>query len=203
MTATLVQLDLESAAKEAVGNWQEFGSNFSWYRKYDLESPEDWAIFYTHHRDSDLLELSNAEVITEAMQPFSEGDNPDVVFETHDSWAVGHVDGLSVLVFRRGRITKAFRTYHELSLRLADYPVLDEDDYSNRIYEATLENITDAAWRVGRQYDLPDGWERQVFVWLSDHDQGEIENQDDRGGYPSEEALRRAFDGLAYERIEQ
>ena len=200
MTTTLVQLDLKSAAKEAAGNWRTFGSNFSWYRKYDLESPEDWAIFYTHHRDSDLLELSNAEVITEAMQPFSEGDNPDVVFESHDSWAVGHVDGLSVLVFRRGRITKAFRTYHELSLRLADYPILDEDDYSNRIYEATLENINDAARRVKREYDdLPQDWAFDVYHWLSDHDCSELDDND-RGGWPSEEWLRKAFDGLGFKR---
>ena len=200
MTATLDKLDLKSAAKEAAGNWRTFGSNYSWYRKYDLESPEDWAIFYTHHRDSDLLELSNAEVITEAMQPFSEGDNPDVVFESHDSWAVGHVDGLSVLVFRRGRITKAFRTYHELLLRLANYPILDEDDYSNRVYEATLANIDDAAWRLKKEYDLPSNWAFEVYRWLSDHDCSEIENDDDRGGYPSELWLQRAFDALGFKR---
>ena len=203
MTTTLVQLDLKSAAKEAAGNWRTFGSNFSWYRKYDLESPEDWAIFYTHHRDSDLLELSNAEVIREAMQPFSEGDNPDVVFESHDSWAVGHVDGLSVLVFRRGRITKAFRTYHKLTLRLADYPILDEDDYSTRVYEATLENIADSARRLKREYDLPSDWTFEVYRWLSDHDCSEIENDDDRGGYPSEEWVRRAFTALGYKRTEE
>ena len=64
-------------------------------------------------------------------------------------------------------------------------------------------NITDAAWRVKRDYDLPEGWEREVFSWLWDHEQGEIENTDDRGGYPSEAALRRAVDGLGYGRIEE
>jgi len=75
--------------------------------------------------------------------------------------------------------------------------------HSDREYEATLENITDAAWRVGRDYDLPDGWESEVYSWLSDHEQGEIENTDDQGGYPSEAALRRAADGLGYGRIEK
>jgi hypothetical protein len=122
--------------------------------------------------------------------------------EHHNHWACGWVDGYSIRVFRDGQVTEAFRTYFNLQQRLADYPVLDEDDYSNRVYEATLANIADAAWQVGRDHELPEGWERQVFSWLSDHDQGEIENQDDRGGYPSEEALRKAFDGLGYERIE-
>ena len=83
---------------------------------------------------------------------------------------------------------------------MADYPVLDEEDYSAKEYEATITNIVDSAWRVKRDYDLPEGWEAEVYSWLSDHDQREIENRDDQGGYPSEEALRRAFDGLGYEK---
>ena len=95
MTATLGLLDLEEAAKEAAGNWQEFDC-FCWLRKSDLERPEDWAIIYTHHRDSELREQSNAEVIAEAMRKFAKGDDPDVVWESHFHWAVGHVDGFSV-----------------------------------------------------------------------------------------------------------
>jgi len=190
---------LEEAAKELAGNWQDFDC-FCWHRKYDLESPEAWAIIYTHNRDSGLLDLSNSEAIAEALRPFAKGDDSDVVFESHRHWAVGHVDGFSIRVFKEGQITEAFRTYHQLSLRLADYPVLDEEDYSSREYEATLENITDAAWRLKRKYELPEDWEVQVYRWLSDHEDEEIENTDDRGGYPSEESIQRAFDALDYER---
>ena len=198
VTAIIEELDLEEAAKELAGNWQDF-TCFAWFREKDIESPDDWAIIYTHHRDSGLLDQSNAEAIAEAMQPFSDGDDPDVVFESHHHWAVGHIDGFSIRVFKDEKITEAFRTYHDLQARLADYPILDEDDYSYREYEATLENITDAAWRLKNQYELPDGWESEVYCWLSDHDQGEIENRDDRAGYPSEKALRRAFQALGYE----
>jgi hypothetical protein len=83
-----------------------------------------------------------------------------------------------------------------------NYPVLEEEDYSNREYEATLENIGDAAWRLKGDYDLPDGWESQVFSWLWDHEQRELENRDDQGGYPGEDALRRAFDALGFPRID-
>ena len=37
--------------------------------------------------------MSNADAIAEAMEPFTEGDDPDVVLEIHSHWAVGHVDG--------------------------------------------------------------------------------------------------------------
>jgi hypothetical protein len=203
MTATLNTLDLESAAKEAAGNWREFGSDFCWHRKYDLESPNDWALIYTHNRDSGLLDQSNAEAIEEAMEPFTKGNNPDVVFETHNHWAVGHVDGFSIRVYRQGRITKAFRTWHGLQSRMAEYPLLDEDDYFHRCYEATIKNIADAAWRLKREFDLPKGWEARVYHWLADHDLSEIEDADDRGGYPSEEGLRKAFDALGYKRTEE
>ncbi len=200
MISTLGQLDLQSAAEEVAGNWLRF-SDFAWHRKYDLESPEDWGLIYTHNRDSDLLDLSNSDVIAEAMQPFSEGDDPDVVFESHRHWAVGHIDGFSIRVFRDGQITEALRTYHEIQSRLADYPLLDEEDYSAREYATTIENISDAAWRLKREYDLPEGWESKVYSWLWDHDDEEIDNTDDRGGYPSEEALQCAFNAIGYKRL--
>ena len=61
----------------------------------DLDDPDNWAIIYTHNRDSGLLDQSNADAIAEAMEPFTDGDDPDVVMESHDHWAVGHVDGFS------------------------------------------------------------------------------------------------------------
>lgn len=197
---TALALDLESAAKDAAGNWREFGSDFSWHRKYDLKSPNDWGLIYTHNRDSGLVDQSNAEVIAEAMQPFTKGNDPDVVIESHHHWAVGHVDGFSIRVYRRGKITRAFRTYHDLQQRLAEHSVLDEDDYFSRYYEATIDNIANAAWRLKRKYSLPTGWEVRVYHWLSENDLSEIEDRDDRGGYPSEDALQRAFDGLDYKR---
>ncbi len=83
----------------AIRNWQKF-SCFAWFRKSDLKKPEDWAVIYTHNRDSGLLDQSNAAVINKAMKPFSEGDGPNV--ESHHHWACGHVDGFSVRVFKRG-----------------------------------------------------------------------------------------------------
>ena len=77
-----------------------------------------------------------------------------------------------------------------------------KSDYSAREYEMTLKNIADAAWRVKREHELPRGWEAQVYRWLSDHEEDAIENRDDRGGYPSEEALKRAFAALEFKKSE-
>lgn len=189
----LGELSLEEAAQQAAGNWREFRC-FVWWRQ--LPDADKWAIIYTHNRDSRLLDMSNASAIDKAMAPFIGGD---VVEEDHSHWAVGWVKGYSIRVFKRGRITKAFRAYHQLAQRMADYPILDEGDYSERELEATLENIGDAAWRVKEDYDLPEGWAYDVYHWFAEHDYNAIESADDNGGYPDEEQLRAAFDALGYQ----
>jgi len=194
------EFTLDNAAKDAAGNWQRFHC-FVWFRQRDLDDADDWAIVYTHNRDSGLLDQSNAAVIEKELEPFTDGDDPDVAFESHHHWAVGHVDGMSIRVFKDGQITEAFKKYHKLSELLDDYPVLDEQDYSDREYEATLENIPDAAWCLKNEFELPEGWADQVYSWLADNDPGEIENRDDQGGYPSEESLRAAFDALGFESV--
>ena len=194
----LAILDIEETAQKAAGNWQQFDC-FVWFRERELEDADQWAIIYSHNRDSRLLDQSNAAFIAKALQPFADADEPDVVMESHHHWAVGHVDGFSIRVFDgNGEITEAFRKYHELAERMDDYPILDESDYSERELEATLENIDDAAWRLKKEFALPDGWVSQVYDWLSDHRSGEIDNADDQGGYPSDDALRAAFKALGF-----
>jgi hypothetical protein len=198
----LAEMTVEDAAKQAAGNWKSW-TCFVWFRERELADPDNWSIIYTHNRDSGLLTMSNADAIAKAMEQFTEGDDPDVVCESHDHWVVGHVDGFSIRVYRDGMITKAFKTYHDLCERLDAYPILDEEDYSERELEATLENIGDSAWKLKHEYALPDGWEGDVYSWLSDNRPGAVENRDDQGGFPEEHDLRAAFDALGYERVEE
>lgn len=200
MSNRIGELTIEEAAHDIVGNWKRFQC-FIWYRD-DIPDADNWAILYTHNRDSGLLDLSNAGVIAKALEPFADGDDPDVVFESHNHWAVGHVDGFSIRVLRDGQITDAFRKYHDLAEAMASYCILDEEDYSNREYEATVANIADAAWRMKDDFELPEGWQYEVYGWLSDNDSGEIENRDDQGGYPSEASLRAALTALDFPVIE-
>ena len=88
---------------------------------------------------------------------------------------LGIVDGFSVRVFKSGEITPAFQRYHELATAIDEYPILDESDYSDREYEATLENIPLAGWRLQIEYELPEDWVGQVYGWFSDNDQADRE----------------------------
>lgn len=197
------ELDLEDAAQEAAGNWQEWGS-FAWFRDSDLEKPEDWFIYYGHHRDSTLLDRSNSIQISKALQPFIEADTDDpmVVEEDHSHFLCGWIKGWSVLVYRDGQITEGFKVLHGLLDRMAIYPILSEDHYSEMELEATFENIPLAAWRVKDGYELPDDWADQVYQWLSDNRCNALESRDDQGGWPDEDDLSAAFDALGYQEIE-
>ncbi|HQZ67280.1 MAG TPA: hypothetical protein PLY87_19455 [Planctomycetaceae bacterium] len=200
MANKLGELDLDDAAQEAAGNWQRFHC-FIWYRD-DIEDADNWAVIYTHNRDSGLLDQSNAGVIRKALAPFTDGDDPNVVMESHSHWVVGHIDGFSLRVFRDGQITDAFRKYHELAEAMAEYPILDENDYSEREREATWENIPLAAGSVKDDYELPDDWEDQVYEWLSDNRSNALENVSDQGGWPDDDDFRAAFDALGYPQVE-
>jgi hypothetical protein len=108
MSTTIDWKDVESAAKQLAGNWRQFDC-FAWHRGHDLEDSDQWAIFYTSGRDAGLLAQSNHAEVVKLLAPFTEGDDPDLVFESHSHWAVGHVDGFSIRVHGKDGITAAFR----------------------------------------------------------------------------------------------
>ena len=185
--------DLYLAAQKAVGNWRKFES-FCWFERPD--DADEFAILYTHNRDSGLLDQSNAAVIANALEPFIE--NGDVRAEDHSHWACGWIAGFAIRVFRNGEVTPAFAKWHELQERLDDYPILDEMDYSNREYEAAIENIGNAGYRLRHEYDLPEDWPEQVYQWLSDNGY-HCENRDDQGYWPSDDELEAAVQGLGFQ----
>ena len=188
-------ISLEDAARNAVGNWRSVGS-FCWFDRPN--DADQFAIFYTYNRDSGLLDQSNAAVIAEALVPFVESG--DVRAEDHSHWACGWIAGFAIRVYRDGEITPAFAKWHELHERLDNYPILDEADYSNREYEAAIENIANAGYRLSSEYNLPDDWAEQVYRWLSDNGH-HCENTDDQGYWPSDEELAAAVEGLELEML--
>jgi len=183
----------DRAAVQLAGNHRKFES-FGWHDA--PEDDQDWALVYTHNRDSGLLDQSNADAIDAEMKEFGE----DAIPQHHGHWAVGWVDGWAIRVRggegrKKGELTPAFHRWCELQASLEDYPLLDEEDHSRREYEATLENIG----TEGREFVMepaPEDWDKQVFSWLWDNEQDEVSSVDDRGGCPSEEAVKKALAAL-------
>lgn len=190
-TAGIDWCDIPAAAKAMAGNWEDF-SCFIWYRSNELDTPSDWCIVYTSGRDAGLLSQSNHVEITKRLARFMEGDNPNVVAEDHNHWAVGFLSGFSIRVFHGdGSITPAFEEWCRIKEDLDTYPVLNESDYSERELEATLDNYRSEMWR---HRDLPEGWQVEVYRWFSDHGLDRfIESRDDQGGYAAEESIVEAL----------
>jgi hypothetical protein len=191
---TTTDIDYAGLAKKAASNWRKFQC-FSWWGKPEVD-PENWAVFYTMSRDSGLLDVSNHHAIATALDKFDEGDEPTLFWQDHSHFAVGWVTAAVIRVYDAdGNITEVFRAWAEFQARLEDYPVLDETDYSNREYDAALEGIREQ----GRRQVIdnpPEHWPSQVYEWLSEHCDRELENRDDRGAYPSEGSIREALTSL-------
>ncbi len=184
---------LKQAARAMAGNWRDF-KGFAWNRPEVLDHADDWCLVYTHHRDSGLTDQSNAAAIDAALRPSR--DSADLFAEHHFHWAVGWVEGYAVRVYRGGRITPVFRVWYGLARRIARDELLDEADHAARQCEAAVENIAIAGWRFQERYDLPAGWEQQVFTWLWDHRDSALQDCDDQGGCPSEEHIEAALQAL-------
>jgi len=184
-------MDIEIRAKKLAGNWKKFES-FCWTNEPEIDS-QNWGIFYTHNRDSTLLDVSNAHTIDERLIEFI-GDN--LQKEDHNHWACGWIAGYSIKVYENGKITDVFRAYHEIQESLENYPVLDEDDYYTRESDATFENVKTATHDNG--YDLTDEQIYNLISWYSDNEQSAIESKDDSGGWPTDEQIKTGCDALGY-----
>lgn len=124
-----------------------------------------WGLTIGMHRDSDLVDTSNFERVTEDMRRVFPAD----VYVTHAGhWAVGWADQLTVRVlepwadpygYTARDVTRAFRVITSVAAHLREqYPVYDEADLSEREYEAMEANRADAWGDVRHQlwlaYDI-------------------------------------------------
>ncbi len=114
-------------AKSRAGNHAKFQS-FGWSSAERPDDAENWAIVYTSNRDSNALQRSNHRVYARTLAKF---DETSVIPCSHSHWACGHVDGFVIRVYQpNGDITPAFEAYATLAIAAEDYPILDDDVFS-------------------------------------------------------------------------
>jgi hypothetical protein len=184
---------IKELAVELANNHKKFDC-FAWNN--EPENSENFAIVYLSNRDSGILAKTNEKVIIDALNALevpeeTDDDLPDWWEESHSHWAVGHVDGVVLRVYdEKGNVTKAFSEYAKLKFQMDEYPVLDDEAYSEKELEATLDNIKSNLGRFDLKEEVD---ESEVYRWLSEHDPGAIESTDDQGGYPSDEQLKEAL----------
>jgi len=120
----------------------------------------DWFIVYSQHRDSTMLQVSNFATFKRRLED-ADTENFTVVHMGH--WAVGWIDHILVAP---GSVAE--QVARELHAQLDNYPVLDEDDWSQRETEVVLETIAIA---ISDHYGFSDS---PYMVTLSPEDCREI-----------------------------
>lgn len=189
---TMSEKELKKRAEDLA--WRDTRDSY-WEGPSDGSDKSNWAMTVSKHRDSGLLDESNYEVISEDMRTRFPDDVEDVRFS---HWAVGWVDHLFVRIHdANGEFTPAFDAIVDWEQQLSDYPVADEDHYSNLEYETAIHNI----YSEGRAYvgtGIPEHWAYDVYGWLSDNNEKALYNEDDRGAYPSDAEIEEALQALGY-----
>jgi hypothetical protein len=168
----------ESAAEagaKAVGNWKRFDS----FMLLGVPDPKRFTIVYTTTRDSGILATVNGKVTDDVMDCYKR----DCTKISHNHWAVGHINGYEIKVFKKdGSVTDAWCAYCGILKAMESYPILDDEAFSNAEYESVIESIK---WE-GRKLVVDgadEGWACEVYSWLSNNDPSAVECVDDQGGY--------------------
>jgi hypothetical protein len=150
---------------------------------YMGETYEDYFVVYSKSRDSDLLTQSNFDAILK-----EHGDKEGVEVNRASHWAVGWVEFIMV---RKDAPRDVIEALDNDICYLEDYPVLDENDFSSREFEETIENIKSQA-----KVSLTDEEAGEVFRRLPDDDTQPV---DGGGAWPKEESVAKAVWELTQE----
>ncbi len=112
--------------------------------------PNHYSAGVGQSRDSDCLGQSNFATMLAKLG--GESDIVTVVRESH--WAVGWIEWIAIDADGTAESDKALQIADAQAKRLEDYPVLDEDDWSEREQEAATD-----VWR-----DCYDAKERVKYI---------------------------------------
>lgn len=177
--------DVEEAAQAVAGNHYRI-PHFAWDARPD--DGDLWMLYHTKHVESDALTESNHFAILKAL-PETEDRVAWQVFD-HFVYGGNAIDAVAIRVytetplgstlpegdgtftmqngvFYRKEITDEFRTFHGLMERMEGYPVLDEEDWTEREEVRAIQTLKDAAeYRDGGEIKLTDDQAYAVREWL-------------------------------------
>jgi len=157
-----------------IDNAIEYPSSFGYFgdleiydAPYNPNETDRWvlgAVFRT--RDSDLLQSSNADALIKYLESDPSLEE-DYVVTGCNHWAVGWVEHLSFkLLDAPGEPSRIFRLIMEWFDALSDYPVADDQDFSERQWDAFVDNV---AWACSDHVrsSAPDDYAEEVASFMA------------------------------------
>lgn len=198
--------DFAEEGRKASKNYERWPNYVRWRGPWtEIMDRGQWYVSETHHRDSDSLTRSNAEVILHNMKPYlgdwEDDPEPQCVPDGSTCSLVGWRDGLAIRIFEADGVTTtpAWRMWCTMAKEIEDYPALDEDHWSELEYNEAwhwFEECVERMWRKvdddGHQPDPSD-----VRDWLDENEPREMTEFGTEYGGPSDEAILRALEALA------
>lgn len=187
-------MDRRQFANLFLRNWASF-PGFVW-----IDPPENkdaYGVYYLDHKCSDVTAICNSNVILKRLSKF----NPNVIKHTFAHYGVGWINAIAVRVYEEDgkEFTKAFIELHKIINDVLNRKILDIDEYNKMLVDVTVANIEYMAEDLSLlKNDVPKRWPHEAFNWFIKNNQRSIENQDDRGGWPTKEELVICLMELGY-----
>ena len=121
-------------------------------REYIGKRWDDYYIIYTHHRDSGIIDESNWRSIIKHL------DDNNIAYENvrFSHWGVGWIEQLLV----KDDDAEAIRAGEDIQTQLRDYPLFNEDDYS----ELECEEVGKLVERIREEINNLDD-DEQLTTW--------------------------------------
>jgi hypothetical protein len=197
MTASLKALPDMHTPSDRWLTFSEWESHQRCYARFDRDDTEhdSWIVVpYTFCPNvASILDESNHEALIAALDATG---SEDYVVRHHNHWATPY----DMILVRPG--SAAFDAADSCIAALANYPVLNEEDFSRREYEATCQNIASELRRTtvergGVEVDSEE-LAGELFSWFWENDQSAVEATGDGGGYPTPEQIEDGLRGLGF-----
>ena len=111
--------------------------------------------------------------------------------------------GFRIRVYRDGEITEAFKTYHDLMEQMDGYPILDEEDYSNRELKRPSKTSMTPHGGSSTNTPCPMAGSATFTPGSATTARAPSRTVTIKAATPKRDDLRAAFDALGYERVEE
>lgn len=197
----------------------DYENNIEESARLALKKPEDFGYWgsedmfktwgFTGHdksRDDGVLGRSNFKVISEdLMKNYPE----DCRIESYKHWLVGYVERLVCRILLdedkgivEDNITDVFRLAMRWQDMLNDYPIANEDDWSDECYKDCVETLEDMnAYLLDMIDQSNEGWAESVYFHLIQ--EMDVTFDPDANEYPSDDQILLAVYSLKLWNIEE